>query len=961
CDRAVKEICRLTLEFKERFDERKRQEQVIDFSDMEHFALQILLNHPDEKTCEGLTAEEISQLCTPSMVALEYREFFKEVLIDEYQDSNNVQEMILKAVANDDVTISDRFMVGDVKQSIYKFRLARPELFMEKFHSYDKTLGAHDRRIDLHKNFRSRKEVLEITNYIFRRIMGADLGKVDYDKDAELVTGRECEEAAFDVTPEFILIDEASMGLNPDQQDSENGDGADTSSSSDDGKDSSFGGDDEDRADDAYDPEEMNSREREALVIAQRIKQLMQEDKSLRYKDIVVLLRSAAGWDDVFKGIFAEQGIPSYSEAKSGYFNAWEVAVLLDLLSVTDNPRQDIPLVSVMRSYIGGFTDEELSVLRIAADGDEAASCADSFYGAIELLGDRVPEQVREKTQRFMDFLKEIRVMATYTPVHELLQYIIDETEFESIVTAMPGGGQRRANIELLLANAASYEKSSFKGLFHFVRYIEHLKVVSVDYGEAGTIDENADVVRLMTIHKSKGLEFPVVFVAGMSKRFNQMDLKGDLIVDMDLGLGVKCVNSDLRVKYDTLKRFVISERMRTDSLGEELRVLYVALTRARDKLIMTASVTNLQKRVLKELMGRSRSEGELLPYSLRSGAMSYFDLVLPALLSHPAMGQVFEDYPEIAEMVKPAFDEGADLPALKVSCIKGTDIRQGLISEDVGGNLRCEEVRAALFDKSSDYFDSELEERLKVKFSSEYAYENLKGLFTKTTVTELKKKLLEEDGEFSVNVPDYAAGEETQPKEKAADSGTLTGADRGTAYHRVMELLDDSIYGDEALMEGVRSDPSPVCKELRKWIQSQIDVGKIPEEYYKAVYTPDIATFLATDLGSRMGIAFRSGNLYREKPFMMGIPASELKPEFPENEMVLIQGIVDAWFIEKGDIVLLDYKTDRVKEASELIKRYSIQLDYYKKALEAATGLKVKEVFIYSFALGQEISLNES
>ena len=533
CDRAVKELCRLTLRYKELFDEKKREKRLIDFSDMEHFALQILVEHPSEEECLGLTAEQIIEKCRPSAVALEYRDYYKEVLIDEYQDSNNVQELILKSISGEIPDRSERFMVGDVKQSIYKFRLARPEIFMEKLDTYSKEKGAADHRIDLHRNFRSRRQVLEITNYIFEKIMGRDLGSVDYDQDARLVTGADYLAPKMEVSPELIMFEAAS---------------------------------DETGALSSYD-----ARQKEALVIAKRIHEIMRENPDLKYKDMVILLRSLSGWDDVFKQVLEDQGIPVYIESKSGYFDAGEIVTMLSLLTIVDNPSQDIPLVSVMHSCIGDFDDEELAKLRIFVDADEKASLEDSFYCGLkeidkawaekdDLKAGAVDENfvnddtraLIKKLHGFIAFIEELRVASVYTPVHELLQHIIAVTGFDTYCLAMPGGSQRKANLDQLLERALSFEKTSFKGLFHFVRYVENMKVIQVDYGEAGILDENADVVRIMSIHKSKGLEFPVVFVSGTTKGFNRMDTKKDLITDIDLGLGVKCIDLENRVKYDT-------------------------------------------------------------------------------------------------------------------------------------------------------------------------------------------------------------------------------------------------------------------------------------------------------------------------------------------------------------------------------------------------------------------------
>ncbi len=961
CDRAVKELCRLTIRYKQLFDDKKRERQLIDFSDMEHFALQILVNHPSDEESKGKSSQEIIDMCTPSTVALEYRDYYKEVLIDEYQDSNNVQELILRSISGDIPDKSERFMVGDVKQSIYKFRLARPEIFMEKLGTYDKGVTAKDRRIDLHKNFRSRKEVLEATNYIFEKIMGPDLGSVDYDEDARLVTGAEYPEPTYGVSPELIMFDS-----NSDNEALSN-----------------------------YD-----AREKEALVIAERIHQLREEDPNLQYKDIVILLRSLSGWDDVFKKILEDQGIPTYIESKSGYFEAYEVAVILELLTIIDNPSQDIPLVSVMHSPIGGFTDEDLARLRVMVDSDEKAALEESFYyGLKKVIGSHsgldldvvaginggVDEDLWDRLTSFLDFVENLRTLSVYTPVHELLQYILDVTGFDKYCLAMPAGNQRKANLDQLLSRALSFEKTSFKGLFHFVRYIEHMKLVDVDYGEAGIIDENADVVRIMSIHKSKGLEFPVVFVSGLTKGFNKMDTQGDLIADMDLGIGVKCINSELRVKYDTLKRLIVADKMITDSLGEELRVLYVALTRAKEKLILTAAVKKLFDKVGKAIRSLPTILGKdkLLPYSVRAGAENYFDLVLSSVLRHPEFAKAVGAL-EIPENLFKGYIE-AEVPDFSFIFLQDEKIAGDMLKREVLGSSKRQELMDGI-----RTYQGDLASRLKEKFDAQYPYEYLKGLFTKTTVTELKKHKLEEMGEVFGHSADYAQdrdddlivtdmqGEMSGDTEANAENADrkpvkrLTGAERGTAYHRIMEILDEDIFGSEDLMgeaeksrSVVPNDDAGKIKELddvsRKvyaWMCEQHKKGMIPEEYLSCVWSPDVTAFLSSELGQRMGRAYRRGELVREKPFMMGIPASDLDNKYPSDEMVLIQGIIDAWFIEDGQIVLMDYKTDKVSEGQELIDRYSIQLELYKRALESVTDMKVKEVLIYAFALSETIKL---
>lgn len=904
CDRALKELCRLTLEYKKRFDAIKREHQLIDFSDMEHFALQILVDHPKEEECEGLSCEEILSKCTPSVVALEYRDYYKEVLIDEYQDSNNVQETILRSISGDIPDNSERFMVGDVKQSIYKFRLARPEIFMDKLVTYQKEPSSADRRIDLHMNFRSRKEVLEGTNYVFEKIMAKDLGSVDYDEDARLVPGATFDAPVLDPSVDVLMVDTT-------------GSGSDELS-------------------------EYDAKEREALVIAGKIKELRRLNPNLNYKDIVILLRSPSGWDDVFKKILGQQQIPAYVEPKSGYFEAYEVALLLDVLNIIDNPMQDIALVGVMKSCIGGFSDENLANIKISINADESIQRVEPLYTCLKKVS--LDGELKEKRDCFVAFVEELRQMSTYISVHELLQTIIDRTGFDDYVMALPGGSQRKGNVDLLLTRALAFEKSSFKGLFHFVRYIEHMKNIVADYGEAGMVDENADVVRIMSIHKSKGLEFPVVFVASMNKQFNMKDASGDLIVDMDLGVGVKCIDSELRVKYDTLKRITIADKMKRDSLGEELRVLYVALTRAKEKLILTGGIKDVAKTVSSCLKNISLfAQNTLLPYTERVGAKSYYDLVLPALIRHPAMRPVLEKLELNVGEFDAYMDKSSNIPAFSFEVLSDEEILSLDIKQAVDAQIRQNELENNI----GAYYDEGLAERLKERFSFEYPHKQLNGLFTKTTVSELKKHALEEQGEVFTKEDSFDK-ESIHNKPLYEGAGYLQGAERGTAYHRVMEILDDRIWNQERL--GVEA--------LRDWIKEKADAHTIPDTYYDAVYAKDILAFLSTDLGKRMGKAFARNELMREKPFMMGVSASFLDEKFPSDEMVLVQGIVDAWFIEDGEIVLMDYKTDKVSEDKELVDRYKIQLDLYKRALEAATQKKVKEVYIYSFTLGKQIKL---
>ena len=945
CSRAVHELSRLAIQFKEKFDAAKRKAGVIDFGDMEHFALEILVHHESRTD----TTPEINE---PTAAALEYRSFFKEILIDEYQDSNNVQELILSVIGGDDPDTYDRFMVGDVKQSIYKFRLARPEIFMEKLDTYSKDSDASLRRIDLHRNFRSRCQVLDSTNYIFRQIMDRDLGGVAYDTDAMLVTGSTAYPAPYSDT----AFDTEMYIIKTDKEDDDD--------------ETSF----EESADAVANPKKMSGKQQEAMVIAGRIQDLMANGKvtskdgtyrDVKYSDIVILLRTASGWDDEIKKVLEAEGIPAYIESRTGYFAASEVLTLLQLFAVLDNALQDIPLVSVMHSYIGGFTDEEMATIK-AADKIRG----EKFYYSLKRYAETdsedteqnlVSDELQQKVRAFLELIADFRQKTVYMPVHELLVYILNKTGYKEYVTALPGGSQRRANIDMLLQRASDFEQTNFKGVFHFVRYIEQLRQYEVDYGEANILDEHADVVRIMSIHKSKGLEFPIVFVAGLSKKFNTRDLSGDLIVDVDMGIGTSCIDAENRVKFTTLRQQVLKNKMKQDSLGEELRILYVAMTRAKEKLIMTCSVKNPEKGILKALGGiraidfeSNALQPEALPYTYRSNFENYYKVVMPALLRHPSAVSLLQALDMDPELVKNITDKRDNLPNFIYHVLSADDIHASIMKDETAFAIRKERLER---DITTTDIDEDLYKVLTDKFNYKYGYDNLADLYTKTTVTELKKELLEEQAEATAHMFEGSAEKEPYVPAFIQEKAPMRGAQRGTAYHRIMELLDKDMY---SLVDknGSGKTTADTLNCIKDWMKKQADRGFIPDDYVDTVNPSDVYKFMSSALGRRMSAALENNKLFCEKPFMMGIPASTINSDFPESEMLLIQGIIDAWFIEDDHIILMDYKTDRVKQGQELIDRYHIQLDYYQEALESITGKKVKEKWIYSFALATDIQI---
>ena len=936
CREPLRMLLDLVLEFDRRLLAAKQERHLIDFSDMEHYALQILLKREkvEETGGTGTDHAETKYRIVPSDVAMEYRQYFQEILIDEYQDSNLVQEYLLSAISGEEEGRYNRFMVGDVKQSIYKFRLARPELFLEKYDTYQESGDLC--RIDLAKNFRSRIQVVDAVNGVFSRIMSREIGGIAYDDKAALYPGAVYpaqEDPAYG--SELLLIRKPEKG-----EREESGIG-------------------EQHAEGAgvlvdYD----NVRQLEALAIAARIKQLKGslqvmekstgELRPVRYSDMVILLRTTSGWDEEFKKILEQQGIPVYITSKTGYFGALEVQELLQFLRVLDNPRQDIPLFGVMQSVFGGFTQEEIAQIRSGGEGHsrkrmtlyealkEVAQSGRTVEEGEEISAGESAGEEAELSQKADTFLQRIghyRDLTPFTSIRDLLQRILDDYDYLNYVTALPAGSKRRANVEMLLTKASAFEKTSYFGLFHFIRYMEQLEKYDVDYGEADTLDENADVVRIMSIHKSKGLEFPVVFVSGLSKRFNMQDANQSLIVDMDLGVAVDYVDSVRRIKNKTLRRTVLSAKMKEDNLAEELRVLYVALTRAREKLILTAVLDKAdEKWELAQMTGQER-----LTYLDFCEAGSYMDFLLPIL---PQTG-------------------------IAVKTLRTEDLAVEELREQLRMGDRREQLRLIACGETTLTGDPEENERklmyLRERFAYQYPHPGLQKLYTKTTVSELKIAAMAEKDEAAFHtfeekeVVPYIPGFRREQEK-------VSGAVRGNAFHRVMELLDFMyVFVESGLFEKCpgdyetyrkRLDAERLKNRLEEFLQRETVSLRLTEEYAKAVSLPKILNFLEQELAYRMWRAQEQGLLYREQPFVLGIDAKRLDPDLPEGEKVLIQGIIDVFFIEDGEIVLLDYKTDVIDSLEALWNRYNVQIQYYEEALTKLMQMPVKERILYSFYL---------
>ena len=932
----LEEVVRLTKQFADEFAAAKRRKNLVDFHDVEHFALQILVDEETEKAKK--TAEE-------------FRDTFEEIMIDEYQDSNEVQETLLRSISREERGENNIFMVGDVKQSIYRFRLARPELFMKKYDSYSLEEST-TQRIDLHKNFRSREEVLTCTNDIFYKIMARSLGNVEYDAEAALYPGASYPVSA-DFIPEILLADSNDELLE--------------------------------------DTELTDKKTLEAKIVAEEIKHLMKTQpvtdkaagtlRAARYSDIVILLRSLSGWADSLVEVLNGNGIPAHTVSSTGYFSTVEVQTVLSMLRLLDNPRQDIPMAAVLRSPMAGLTDEELAVLRLEdgsvpfheavlelaeglyeEDGQKEISDSEADSEADQKQGrnadgkkeDDIETTAHRKLLKFYKKYRQLRQLVPDTPIHELIEIILRETGYGHYVAAMPAGSRRTANLNMLLEKAAAYEKTSYKGLFHFVRYIDELQKYDVDFGEADMVGENEDVVRIMSIHKSKGLEFPIVIVSGMGKNFNKQDTRSKMVLHPELGIGLDYMDGKKRIKSPTIAKKAIAKQIDLENLGEELRVLYVALTRAKEKLILTGTLKDAPEKLefFRQQANLSKAADRPLSYLTREGASGYLDWILPAVLSYG------DKYPvRIVEAAELVLDE-----------VENQLEQNEDLTERIG------EIKAA---------DTQLVGQLKQRFSQRYPYQVDVLRKNKYSVSELKHRAMCErfEAEQEETVPAFLEEPATptiplfiQREESVEQETPNRGALRGTAVHRVMECYDfASEKSVHEQMEAMEKEEK-ITADMRALVKEQI-----------------VADFVSSETGRRMALAQCGGALYREKPFVMGFTEEELenygfgvgsntdsceniyeKPDSDqekeeqkkvrhEEDLTLIQGIIDVFWIEKDGIVLLDYKTDRVQQAKELIDRYATQLKLYADALErvfAARKLKVKEILIYSFFLEQLITL---
>lgn len=911
----IRTLLKVSKVYAKRVSEVKREKGIIDFNDMEHLALSILVKKEDGKLVYTETADKLANR-------------FEEILIDEYQDSNQLQEVILNAVSKTRLSGENNniYMVGDVKQSIYKFRLACPELFIEKYDTYSET--GDNVRIELQKNFRSRENVLECANDVFSHIMNKNFSGIGYDESVRLNAGFPY--------PEYRgnnYGDDANKSTDVILISSEN-------------------------------EEEATTRELEADRLAKLIEGIVSSginvydsDENIyrpaEYRDIVILTRSVTGWADTFADALMDRGIPAYTDSSTGYFSVREIQVILSMLTIVDNPVQEISLAAAMMSYFGGFTAAELGMVRKLGREHADKNTHNNLYEhlkAVAVLGgaDNIQEtdvkQLSGKCALFLAKLTEYRDKSSVEQLYDLCWEMIYDSGYYDYVGTMPAGAQRQANLNVLLERAAGYGKSSYSGLFNFLRYIERLKKFDEDFAEGAASLDNENLVRIMSIHKSKGLEFPIVILAGAHKSINFMDATAPVLVDQNLGIAVDYVDLERRTKTPTIIKGAMARRIVRESIAEEERLLYVAMTRAREKLIITGVVKDADKTLDKY---RAKSE-ELatdgtLSYADSENIKNYLDMIMPVCLmdsdklkgSFKVMVDAVEDSEADADETGNSFETGnvTDIDAVKAGeALDGNneagypsldELPEYVPADNASGRMKLtvSQLKAMQAEDNSEenaYMDDSVKEAFEKEAYDEQAADN--GNRDGQTDSEI---IAEPSNSI---IPKFISGEEVQ----------LAANERGSAYHRVMECLD---YSVSVNLDGVKAD-----------INRMLETGKMNELQVKSVNPWDINTFVQSDTGRRVANAVNCGSVRREQPFVF------------EYEGQLIQGIIDLYFEEDGEFVLVDYKTDRVMKGEagekELVRRYAIQLDYYAKALTQLTGKKVKEKIIYSFALGKGLSV---
>lgn len=940
----IEGLVELTIAFHKAYRDMKQEQGIMDFSDLEHLCLALLVEPGTEDDPQ------------PSDVAKELQDTFKEIMVDEYQDTNGVQETIINLISR----VDNRFYVGDVKQAIYSFRMADSSLFMEKYNTYGGT-DAVERRIDLAKNFRSHENILAATNFLFYQIMTEEAAELNYTEAESLIPGRIVEDAPEDWIGgdvELQLLDVSRDTLSASESDEDEG----------------------------GDPE---NNERELDFIIQKIKEIHGAKKKVQnpdgtfrqieWRDFAILRRSLAGWGTRAVEAMRQAGIPAVVNERDGYFEAQEIQLLLALLSIIDNPEQDLPMAAVLHSGLVGLDANELGALRLSGEG--------SLWS---LMPAYAKEAQDERLLAFIDHMERWRTLSRRHGVTDLLWDIYESQDYVNYVGAMPNGLVRRANVLALYDRAKGYEASGFRGLFRFLRFVESLRDSNQDMPLANVVSEADNVVRLMTIHKSKGLEFPVVFLSGVQKGFNMMDLRSELLIDKNAGLGLKGYFPDIRVSFPTIPWFYVKDVKEAALKAEEQRILYVALTRARDKLIMTGHFKGFKNAkgklsTLGELIKNAASvEGQQLPTDIITQANTYLEWLIMGFTRHLDGGNPLR---VAIEYEGPTY---FDLPDKK--CRIKVEIHDGSLYGDLDYKADIDETTINKVRELQAVNSVELPQEIEDRFNYSYPYSDATRRTAKISVSELKRRFQEReleagtidtlnesivtvDTEAKRAVSDAILGQAIKLDVRNADSDdtsnesvptitvpaddlansvfgrkpqalqseedVLTGAQWGTLMHEAMQWLPLAQYTQASL-----------TKEL----DALVTKGTFTEEERNLLSDTSLYKFFSSDLGKRLVNAKR---IERELPFSMLFDGKRVYDTLEDGENLFLQGIIDTAFEEDGEWILVDYKTDRVKSGEDLIKRYKIQMDLYKEALQRLTGMPVKACYIYSFRLHDAISID--
>ncbi|OZM58210.1 helicase-exonuclease AddAB subunit AddA [Lottiidibacillus patelloidae] len=895
----LEKLVEVTKVFAERFSATKREKGIVDYNDLEHYCLQILRD-------ESSTLEEI----VPSSAAIDFQRKFAEVLVDEYQDTNMVQEAILQLVTNG----NNMFMVGDVKQSIYRFRLAEPYLFISKYKKFSLHGNNDGLRIDLAKNFRSRAEVLDGTNFLFKQMMNEKIGEIEYDEAAELKLGANFPEGNA-YKSELVIIDRSEEKEIKEEQDEQE--------------------------------EDLENVQLEARYISKRINELIGKtgekpyqvfDKStggtraVSYRDIVILLRATQKEAPILLEEFKMNGIPAYAELSKGYFDATEIIVIMSLLRVIDNPLQDIPFAAVLRSPIVHLSGEEMAKIRIAKKQGNYYDAALAYIEKAE--GEEDPLSI--KLSAFIQKLKEWRMDARQGSLADLIWKLFNETGYYDFVGGMIGGTQRQANLKVLYDRARQYESTSFRGLFRFLRFIERMKERGSDLGTARALSEQEDVVRIMTIHKSKGLEFPVVFIAGIGKQFNEMDLRKNVLMHKELGFGTKYINPEKRISYPTLPLLAMKKKMKMELLAEEMRVLYVALTRAKEKMYLVGTVKDVEKEI--DNWGDVIDhEDWLLPDYVRENNNRYIGWIAPAIMRHRDGVSLLDNLPSNRAGNIEVYDHPSKW---EVTTVPSFELTSGANDEEQSMEQKLESVRVM----EPVHVDSEFTEIVEQQLSWKYLHTEATKRKSKQTVTEIKRQrsLLEEDSERMM-IPKQKSTIVKRPK--FLQEKGLSPAERGTAMHLVMQHV-------------------PLYKEITKQVlvelmDTMVEKELLTIEQMRAVPVEKLLAFFTSSLGERF---IHAKKVEREVPFSFGLKANEAYLDWNNSdETVILQGVIDCLMYEDDGIVLIDFKSDYISDDildDELKERYKEQIALYSKAVEEIMKTPLKEKYLFFFNKGKIIKM---